>query len=264
MNPSLPSRRQLAVVISSALLVAACSGSGPAKGGSNALPRGDAPVALDPNDFSTTIDNTYSPMVPGTQMTFRETDGEGETSDVVLTVTDMTKRIANGVTARVVRDTARVGGSITEDTFDWFAQDANGTVWYLGEDTATFKNGKKLSTAGSFEAGVDGALAGVIMPAKPKAGMAYRQEFYRGKAEDNGAVLSTDEMVGVPYRHFGSALVTKETDGVEPDALELKFYVPGVGNVLSLDVSGGSSRQELINIKKHVPAGTGTGPLGSP
>jgi hypothetical protein len=220
-------------------------------------------MTLDPQDFSTTIDNPYLPLVPGTQSTFREVAGDGSTATVVVTVTSKTRKIANGVTARVVRDTVSEDGEIVEDTFDWYAQDAEGNVWYLGEDTAEFEDGKMASSEGSFEAGVDGAMAGVVMPAHPRPGLAYRQEYYRGQAEDNGEVLSSHEMVDVAYGHFASALLTKDTSAIEPDVLEYKLYARGVGQVLSLDVAGGSGREELLSVKK-VPAGTATGPLGHP
>ena len=155
-----------------------------------ALPQGDDPVQLDPADFQPGSDNRYFPLEPGTQWTYRETDGEGTVQDVVVTVTSETRKIANGIEARVVRDTVSEDGQVTEDTFDWYAQDGDGNVWYLGEDTAEFENGKVSSREGSFEAGVDGALPGIIMPADPAAGMAYRQEYYPGQAEDNGAVLA--------------------------------------------------------------------------
>ncbi len=245
-------------------LIAACgSGSDTNKAKADQLPKGGQQLTLDPADFSTTIDNTYWPMVPGTQMTYRGVDGEGAVSTIVVTVTDKTKKVANGITARVVRDTATENGQITEDTFDWFAQDKDGSIWYLGEDTATFENGKLGSKEGSWEAGVDGAQAGVAMPAHPKAGIAYRQEYYRGKAEDNGEVLSTSEMVDVKFGHFGPVLLTKDTAALEPDALEYKFYAPGMGPVLTLDISGDAGREELVSVRK-APAGTATGPLGQP
>jgi hypothetical protein len=220
-------------------------------------------VKLDPANFSTTIDNRFMPLVPGTRMTYRGVDEDGTISAITVTVTDRTKKIANGVTARVVRDTARVDGRIVEDTRDWFAQDDTGNVWYLGEDTATFKNGKKLSTDGSFESGVDGARAGVAMPADPKPGPVYRQEYYKGHAEDNGQVLSSREMVDVQGKHYDSVLLTKDTSAIEPDGLEYKFYAPGVGTVLTIDIAGGSDREELVSVTK-VAAGTTTGPLGHP
>ena len=99
-------------------------------------------------------------MEPGTRWVYREIDEEGEELRVVVTVTSETKEVANGVTARVVRDTVTMDGDVVEDTFDWYAQDSAGTIWYLGEDTAEFEDGRIVSREGSFEAGADGALAG--------------------------------------------------------------------------------------------------------
>ena len=227
------------------------------------LPQGDDPVTLDPATFSTTIDNPYWPMVPGTRWTFRETDLDGTVVTAVVTVTFATREIANGITARVVRDTVYSGSEIIEDTFDWYAQDADGAIWYLGEDTAEFENGVVASTEGSFEAGVDGALPGIILPADPQPGMEYRQEYLKGEAEDNGAILALGERVEVPAGHYDDALLTRDTATIEPDVEELKFYARGVGLVLTLDVSGGTAREELIRIET-VPEGTGVGPLGQP
>ncbi|MET0714908.1 MAG: hypothetical protein ABWY57_08330 [Mycetocola sp.] len=226
------------------------------------LPQGDDAVDLNPADFTVNIDNEYWPMRPGTQWVYRETEG-GDVFTVTVTVTTATKKIANGVTARVVRDTVMRGEEIVEDTFDWYAQDATGNVWYLGEDTAEFENGEVVSTEGSFEAGVDGALPGVIVPADPRPGLAYRQEYLKGKAEDNGEVLSVNEQVDVPTGHADHVLLTKDTITIEPDVLEYKLYAPGVGPVLTLGMSGGSGREELISVTQ-VPDGTGTGPLGQP
>ena len=145
----------------------------------------------------------------------------------MVTATTVTRKIANGVTARVVRDTVTSDGAIVEDTFDWYAQDKDGNVWYLGENTAEFENGKVSSREGSFEAGIDGALPGVAMPGKPEPGLAYRQEYYEGEAEDNGEVLSLEEMADVPAGHFDKVLLTKDTITIEPDVLEYKLYAPG-------------------------------------
>jgi hypothetical protein len=232
-------------------------------GASAALPQGSDPLDLDPAAFTVEIDHPYWPMSPGDQWTYRETDEEGQIFDVVVTVTDQTREIANGVTARVVRDTASQDGEVVEDTFDWYAQDGDGNVWYLGEDTAEFEDGEIASTAGSFEAGVDGALAGIILPAEPAPGMRYRQEYYEGEAEDNGEVLGTAEMADVPFGHFEDMLLTKDTSTIEPDVLEYKLYAPGVGPVLTLGVSGGGGREELTAFDQVDPS-TGTGPLGTP
>lgn len=231
--------------------------------GLSELPQGDDPVDLDPADFTADIDNPYFAMVPGTRWTSREIDGEGKKLEVVVIVTRETKKIANGITARVVRDTVTEDGEIVEDTFDWYAQDSEGNVWYMGEDTAEFENGKIKSKKGSFEAGVDGALPGIVMPADPQPGLAYRQEYYKGEAEDNGEVLSTDEMAEVPFGQFDNVLLTKDTSTIEPDVLEYKLYAKGVDLLLTLDISGGGGREELIK-KDTAPATAGTGPLGAP
>jgi hypothetical protein len=250
----------LACALIALLALAACSSPTPTGG---ALPQGDDPVTLDPADFSTTIDNPYWPMAPGTRWTYRETDLDGSVLTAVVTVTFDTRLIANGVTARVVRDTVYRGDEIIEDTFDWYAQDTAGAIWYLGEDTAEFENGAVSSTQGSFEAGIDGALPGIIIPADPQPGMEYRQEYYQSTAEDNGAILALGEMVEVPAGHYDDVLLTRDTITIEPDVEEHKFYAPGIGLVLTLDISGGSAREELISIDT-VPEGTGVGPLGQP
>jgi hypothetical protein len=239
--------------------------AGGAAVGDSGLPQGDEQVDLDPASFTVEIDNKYWPMEPGAQWTYREVDEEGNALDVVVTVTTETKEIANGVTARVVRDTVTQDGALIEDTFDWYAQDADGNIWYLGEDTAEFENGEISSTAGSFEAGVDGALPGVIIPANPQDGMQYRQEYYKGEAEDNGEVLSTEEQAEVPHGHFEGALLTKDTITIEPDVLEYKLYATGVGPVLVLGVSGGGGREELVAfeaVSDELAKAAGTTPLG--
>jgi hypothetical protein len=222
---------------------------------------------MDPASFTTEITNRYWPMTPGTRWVYREVDEDGERLRVVVTVSSRTRRIANGVTARVVRDTVSQGGEVVEDTFDWYAQDASGTVWYLGEDTVELEDGEVVTRAGSFEAGVDGALAGVVMPARPTDGQAYRQEYYVGEAEDNGEVLSTAEMVDVPAGHFDDAVLTKDTATIEPNVLEYKLYAPEVGPVLALGISGGAGREELLemtSVSDAVAAKAGTVPLGRP
>jgi hypothetical protein len=204
-------------------------------------------------------------MVPGTRWTYRELDEEGKRLDVVVTVSSATKKIANGVTARIVRDTVTEDDEVVEDTFDWYAQDGDGNVWYLGESTAEFENGAIARRDGSFEAGIDGALPGIIMPADPVPGLAYRQEYYEGEAEDNGEVLSVDELAQVPAGRYRDALLTKDTIAIEPDVLEYKLYAPGVGPVLVLGVSGGGGREELVRVEHVGPEAAkaaGTAPLG--
>jgi hypothetical protein len=237
---------------------AACGGgetttvtaTGPAaeRPGAN-LPQGTEPANLDPSEFTTEIDNPYWPMAVGSRWKYKEAEG-GEVLDVVVTVTDKTKQIANGVEARVVHDVVSKKGQPVEVTDDYYAQDADGNIWYLGEDTAEYENGKVSTRAGSFEAGVDGAEAGIALPANPEPGMEYRQEYYKGQAEDQGAVLSISEQAEVPFGHFTNALMTRDTNPLEPKVEELKLYAKDVGPVLTLATSGGAGREELISYQQ--------------
>jgi hypothetical protein len=147
---------------------------------------------------------------------YRETDAEGKEQKVVVTVTNRTKTVAAGVKTRVVRDVVTKDGQPVEVTDDWYAQDECGNVWYLGEDTTEFENGRPVSKAGSWEAGVDGAQAGIIVPAEPRVGLQYRQEYYAGEAEDAAEILSTDEQAEVPFGHFTGALLTKDFTPLQP------------------------------------------------
>jgi hypothetical protein len=229
------------------------------------LPRADEPITLDPAEVGPDVTNPWFPLEPGTRWVYREVDEDGEVLRVVVTATSETRMIANGIEARVVRDTVTLDGEIIEDTLDWYAQDAEGTVWYLGEDTAEFEDGELTSHEGSFEAGVDGALAGVIMPAQPTVGDSYRQEYAEGVAEDNGEVLALDGAATVPAGSYDTLLQTADTNALEPKVLEHKFYAEGVGQVLTVDVHGGG-REDLLSVTT-VPAAeaqrAGQAPLGS-
>jgi hypothetical protein len=185
------------------------------------------------------IDNPYFPLAPGSRWVYRETATDGSRQRVVVKVTHRTRLIANGVRARIVRDTVSERGDVIEDTFDWYAQDARGNVWYLGEDTREYENGKVVSTKGSWEAGVGGARAGLIMPAHPRPGMRYRQEYLAGEAEDKGRVVSV----------FEDSVLTREWTPLEPDRFEYKLYARGVGTVLALSVPSGD-REELVRFRR--------------
>ena len=212
------------------------------------VPRGSEHVALDPKDFSTRITNPWWPMRVGSRWIYRETSPDGTKQRDVVVVLPKTKAMANGVAARVVSDVTTEEGVPVEVTRDYYAQDRCGNVWYLGEATAEYENGKPVSTAGSFEAGVDGAEAGVIVPARPREGMRYRQEQYAGHAEDRAEIFSLREQVEVPFGHIGAgrALMTRETSPLEPKTLEYKFYARGIGPVLAVGVSGDADREELV------------------
>jgi hypothetical protein len=216
---------------------------------SSTLPRGSEPVELDPSDFTTTIDNPYWPMKPGSRWVYRETDGKGGKARVEVTVTSRVKTVAAGVEAVVVHDVVSEEGEVVEDTFDWYAQDAQGNIWYLGENTKEFENGKLKSTEGSWEAGVDGAQAGIILPANPKPGLTYRQEYYEGEAEDAAEIVAVDETARVPFGSFEHVLTTRDFTPLEPKLVEHKFYARGVGPVLAVTVSGGSDREVLVSFE---------------
>ncbi|MBN1528989.1 MAG: hypothetical protein JW895_08005 [Thermoleophilaceae bacterium] len=199
------------------------------------LPTGGEPVKLDPADFTTRITNPWWPMRPGSRWVYRETDSEGARQRVVVKVTRRTRLIANGVTARVVRDVVTQRGRPVEVTDDWYAQDRRGNVWYLGEDTTEYEHGRPVSKEGSFEAGVDGAQPGVIMPARPRPGLRYRQEYYKGHAEDRARVV---------FRR-GGLLMTNDVNPLQPKAVEYKVYARGTGPILSV----GPDREELVSYR---------------
>jgi hypothetical protein len=178
---------------------------------------------IDPAEFTTKIDNEYFPMKPGTTFIY---EGKGERDE--MRVTNQTKKVM-GVECVVVDDRAWEDGKLIERTYDWFAQDREGTVWYFGEDTKEYDNGKVVSTKGSWEAGVDGAKPGIIMQADPKVGQSYHQEYYPGEAMDMAKVLSLNTSVTVPYGSFDHALDTREWTPLQPVFFEKKYYVRGVG-----------------------------------
>ena len=211
-----------------------------------ALPQGSDTIVLDPSLFAgVALDHPYWPMAAGSRWVYRETDGEGTEQQVEVTVTADTKEIL-GIPATVVHDVVSEDGQLVEDTLDWYAQDASGNLWYLGEDTKEYENGEVVSTEGSWEAGVDGAQAGIILPADPQAGMAYRQEYYAGQAEDAAEVVAVDGHVEVPFGTFDDVLETRDFTPLDPDVEEHKFYARGVGPVEVRQTSGGSSHEVLL------------------
>jgi hypothetical protein len=234
----------LAVVIAAVALPATFAG---ARSCNDPLPQGSEAVTLDPADFVPRIDNHYWPMAPGTRWVSREFDFEGS-QRVTVIVLERTRDI-EGIEATVVHDVVSERGEVVENTFDWYAQDVCGNVWYLGENSKEYENGEVVSTAGSWEHGVDGAMAGVIVPGNPQVGLTYRQEYYAGEAEDTGQIISLDEQAQVPFGHFRDVLLTRDYTPLDPKVLEYKLYAEGVGPVLALGVSGGSDREELLRFR---------------
>jgi hypothetical protein len=202
----------------------------------------------DPGDFVDGVDNPWFPLVPGTVLTYRSTGEDGTQTDTV-TVTDDTRVVA-GVTTVVVHDVATdASGKVVEDTYDWYAQDTAGNVWYFGEDTTAYDGGR-ADTEGSWEAGVDGAEAGLIMAATPRVGDGYRQEYRAGVAEDQAEVLSLTEQRDVPAGTFADLVQTEDTTPLEPGLVELKYYAKGLGVVFEETIAGGSERVELVDVTR--------------
>jgi len=247
--------RSAMVFVAAAALAGACGGSSSQQATTTPTTTGStsaselAPIhgtyapRIDPSNFVSPIDNPYFPLIPGTGFHYKGVAENGttpQTDDMV--VTSKAKTIL-GVPCTVVRDTVSSRGKPIEHTFDWYAQDKDGNVWYMGEDTAEYENGVVVSTSGAWESGVSAALPGVIMLASPRVGDVYRQEYLPGEAEDLASVVSLDETVTVPAGTFTGCLKTRERSALDPDVDEFKYYCPGIGNVL---VEEEDVREELI------------------
>ena len=199
----------------------------------------------DPADFVARIDNPYLPLQPGNVWVYEATGEEPGT--VTVTVTEETRVVA-GVTATVVHDVVTdASGEVVEETYDWFAQDRAGNVWFLGEDTRAYDDRGRPDREGSWEAGVDGAQAGLAMPAVPRFGDGYRQEHAPGEAEGRVEVLSLDEERQVGGVRYDDLLVTENTTPLEPGLVEREYYAPGTGLVYEETVSGGEEQAELVS-----------------
>jgi hypothetical protein len=244
--------RAALVVASIALLTGACTsvrdtGRGP--GATASVPSiretpGGYSVEIDPQGFVERIDNPYLPLLPGSRWRLKGRTADGREVDTI-TVLGRTRQVM-GVTTTVVRDVVRLEGSLAEKTWDWFAQDLRGNVWYFGEDTAEYRGGEVVSRAGAWEAGVNGALPGIVMPADPAVNDASRQEFARGEAEDMGWVVQTGVRATVPFGSFDGVIRILEWSPLEPRIVAEKLYAPGVGFLAEEALSGGLERFELV------------------
>jgi hypothetical protein len=202
---------------------------------------------LDPADFTTTIDNPYFPLPVGRTLVYQGVkDGQSQVDTV--TVTNQTKLVAEGITARVVTDVATHDGAKLEETSDWYAQDDQGNVWYLGEDTKHYLPNGKVDTSGSWEAGVHDAEPGMVMEANPQIPDAYRQEFLSNQAEDTAWVVERGGSVTVPYGTLKNALTTLEATRLEPGAYDQKIYAPGIGIVREQALTGAPEFAELVSV----------------
>ncbi len=250
--PARPKFRALVLVAAAALVAASCGGArhgaGPRPAERTALidpgDGGNYHPKLDPANFVAVIDNPYLPLEPGASWVYEGTV-DNQRQRIEVTVRPERKTIM-GIRATVVQDTVSgADGKPKEVTSDWFAQDTSGNVWYLGEDSKDVENGKVTSTKGSWIAGVHGAEPGITMLAAPSQGKAYRQEFFRGEAEDMAKVVSLGASARVAAGSYEKLVVTREWTPLEPKNVEDKFYAPGVGNVLVVFTSGEHGRMEL-------------------
>ena len=240
-------RRPIGIVLTVATLAGATVASAELANGS-IDPTANPPVP-GPSGFAAKIDNPWFPLIPGTTLVYRGTV-DGKPIRDVLTVTDETA-VIDGVRCTVLRDRLYLQGRLEERTTDWYAQDKRGTVWYFGEATALLdENGRVKSTEGSWRAGRNGAQAGIFMPADPKVGDSFRQEYYKGHAEDQFRVLSLGARVTVPYIASSRALLTKEQTPLEPGVVDHKYYVRGIGTVLEQTIRGGTERLELVAVRR--------------
>ena len=203
---------------------------------------------LDSADFSTTIDNAYFPLPVGRTWVYKGVkDGQNQIDTV--TVTPDTKLVAEGITARVVRDVATTqDGRVLERTFDWYAQDKQGNVWYVGEETVAYLANGKTDTSGSWEAGVHDAEPGLVMESDPQIPDAYRQEFLANQAEDTAWIVDRGGSFTGPSGTFKNALTSLEATRIEPGAYDRKVYAAGVGMVREEALTGPQEYADLVSV----------------
>ena len=195
------------------------------------------------------VTNPWFPLKPGTTYVYRGVK-DGKPARDVYTVSRSVTTI-DGVRCAVVDDRLYLAGRLAERTTDWYTQDRAGNVWYYGESTAELDAaGKVTSTQGTWQTGRDGAKPGIFMPARPRVGLSFRQEYYKGHAEDHFRVLDLNSSVQTPAASSTHALLTQEWTPLEPGILDHKLYVRGVGTVLEQTERGGDERDELVSVTR--------------
>ena len=211
---------------------------------------GSANAGIDPADFNAPVKNPYFPLKPGTVFVYEGSEGHNRLIEH-LRITGQHRTI-QGVSTTVVRDVLHANGHLAEKTTDWYADDNSGNVWYFGEQTATYKpDGSVESREGTWRAGVNGGIAGIIMAANPHPTDAYRQEYLQGHAEDQAWVVATHGTVRVPYGNLDHIVRSYEWTRLEANVVSLKLYAPGLGIVAERDVHGGTENMRLIAVRHH-------------
>jgi hypothetical protein len=211
---------------------------------------------FDATRFTTHIDNAWYPLKPGIVYVYRGTEDGDRLRDVFWITSRVTT--IEGVRCRIIKDKVFVNGVLQERTTDYYSQDAEGNVWYFGEDTAELdEQGNVTNTDGTWRSGRDGAEPGLFMEANPQVGHHFQQEYLRGEAEDHYRVVTLSAEVDVPYGHFGNnklrrrVQITKEWSPLEPEVRDHKYYVRGIGQVKEQTVRGGNEALSLVKILKH-------------
>lgn len=249
-----------AILLLACVLAAGCAKPMPSTSPDSPFaPSGEWHPTINAADFSARVTNPYFTLTPGTKMVY-EKRADGEIERVEVFVTDEKKTVM-GVQTTVVWDRVWVDDELEEDTKDWFAQDSEGNVWYFGEDSKEISGGQVVSSAGSWEAGIGGALPGIVMKAAPKVGDSYFQEYYKGEAEDRGDVLALGESVAVAFGQYRNCLKTRDYSPLEPGKEEHKYYCAEVGNVVLEEEDG--ERVELVLVEHNAqpsPSDTGERP----
>ncbi len=202
--------------------------------------------AIYPNDFVPQVDNIYFKLVPGSMFIYEKKTDEGM-ERVEVEVTGQTKTVL-GISTTVVLDKVYLNDELVEETYDWYAQDRNGNVWYFGEDVNNYENGNLKDHAGAWEAGVNGALPGIIMKANPAVGDSYRQEYSKNKAEDMGEIVALDQNINTSHQSFSGCLKTHDTSKIDSSANEYKYYCPEVGFVVLEERVNDNEKLELVSI----------------
>jgi hypothetical protein len=238
----------VAILTSSGSFAGAAQASGKTETiSSGAGPNG--PSSISAGDFVIHVDNPYFPLRPGTTYRYKGTKDGKPTIDI-FRISRGRRRIL-GVPCAIVKDRLFEAGKLAERTTDWYAQDRQGRVWYFGESTAELNAaGKVASTEGSWQTGIRGAKPGIFMPATPRPGQSFRQEFFKGQAEDHFRVIGLHAPISVPSGFYPHALLTREWTPLEPGVIDRKYYVRGVGEVSEETAKGPLEISRLVSVSR--------------
>jgi len=201
---------------------------------------------INPAEFSTNISNPYLVLPIGKKFVYEGKVEEGKERNEIV-IKKETREIL-GVTTLIYHDKVYLNGELIEDTEDYLAQDKDGNIWYFGEEVDNYKRGKLKDHSGSWIAGIDGAKPGILIKAKHVVGDTYRQEYYKGEAEDTTEVIAVDQTVTVPYGTFGECVKMYDSTPLDQTSREYKYYCPGVGGLVMVENIETGEKAELIEV----------------